>query len=106
MYTTDYTVIAAKITPTICNLGIGGWTVTKPLAKPETDSAGPSVIVHIQQGSARVTVRWELVDAPQWDLTIDITALPCKWDEEESECYMLAVKIAQRVASLLKHHLR
>jgi hypothetical protein len=105
MYTTDYTDLVAKITPAICNLGIGGWTVTKPRALPETNSAGPSVIVRIEQGSARITVLWELVDAPQWDLTINIAGIPSKWDEDESEDYMLAIKIAQRVASLLKYHL-
>lgn len=101
----DYTDIAAKITPAITALSFGGWTVTKPRAKPETDSAGPLVIVYIEQGSARVTVRWELVEDPQWDLTIDIAGLPSKWDEDEVADYALAINIAHNVARLLKHHL-
>ena len=100
-----YADIVAKITPAITNLSIGGWTVCPPRAVPETGSEGPKVIVRIDAGSARITVLWELVDAPQWDLTVNIAGLPSKWDEEEVEDYLLAIKIAHRVANALKHYL-
>lgn len=105
MLVNHYADIVAKISPAITNLSIGGWTVSPPRALPETGSACPSVIVRIDAGSARITVRWELVDAPQWDLTIDIAGLPSKWSYEEVEDYLLAIKIAHRVGDLLKHHL-
>jgi hypothetical protein len=105
MYTTDYTDIAAKISPEITALGSGGWTVTKPRALPETMRAGPSVIVRIEKGSARITILWELVDAPQWDLTINIANLPSKWDLDDVGDYALAICIAHNVARRLKYHL-
>jgi hypothetical protein len=105
MHTTDYTNLAAEIAPEITALGRDQWKVTAPRALPETDRDGARVIVHIEQGSARVTVLWELVEAPQWDLTINISGLPSKWDAEEVADYATAIKIADRVARLLQHHL-
>jgi len=102
---TDYTVIAAKISPEITALGFGGWNVSAPRALPETSTAGPSVIVRVEAGSARITVRWELVDEPQYALTINIGGIPSTWDEDEVADYALAISIAHNVASLLKHHL-
>ena len=105
MQTNDYTHLAAEIAPEITALGRDHWKVTAPRALPETDRDGARVIVHIDKGSARVTVLWELVEAPQWMLTVDISGLPTKWDSEEVADYTTAIRIADRVAGLLEHHL-
>lgn len=105
MLVNHYADIAAKITPAITALSIGGWSVSPPRAVPATTTDGPKVIVRIDAGSARITVTFELVEDPQWDLTVNIAGLPTKWNDEEVEDYLLAIKIAHRVANALKHHL-
>lgn len=103
--TTDYTDIAATIAPEIIALGRDNWKVTAPRALPEQGMDGPRVIVRVEQGSARVTVTFELVDDPQWDCTIDISGLPTKIDASEMSEYANAIAIASKVARRLQHHL-
>ena len=105
MLVNHYADIVAKITPEITALGSGGWKVTNPRAFAETGKTGPSVIVRVEKGSARINILWELVEDPQWDLTININGLPTKWDLDDVGDYALAICIAHNVARRLQHHL-
>lgn len=108
MYTNDTTAIyannAAKVAPEFIALSRDGWRVTAPRALPEQGLDGERVIVRVEQGAARVTVTFELVDDPQWTTTIDIGGLPSKWDSDEVSFYTTAITIAKRVGHLLEHH--
>lgn len=103
IYANTVTKVAREFTRLSCECG-HGWRVTTPRALPATNCDGERVIVRIEQGSARVVVTFELVEDPQWTITIDIGGLPSKWDSDEVETYTTAISIANRVARLLQHH--
>ena len=108
MNTNDTTAIyannAAKVAPEFIALSRDGWKVTAPRALPEQGFDGERVFVRVEQGSARITVTFELVDDPQWVITIDIGGLPSKWDSDDVSDYTNAIGIANRVARLLQRN--
>lgn len=108
MNTNDTTAIyartAANVARDFTRLSCDGWKVSAPRALPEEGRDGERVIVRIEQGSAVIRVTFELVEDPQWTITIDIGGLPSKWDSDEVETYTNAIGIAQRVSYLLQRH--
>ena len=108
MNTNDTTAIYAATAATVAFeftlLSRDGWRVTAPRALPANDFDGERVIVRIEQGAARVTVTFELVEDPQWTITIDIGGLPSKWDSDEVGFYMIPLTIAKQVARRLEGH--
>ena len=108
MNTNDNTPIyantAANVARDFTALSRDGWKVSAPRALPEEGRDGERVIVRIEQGSAVIRVTFELVEDPQWTITIDIGGLPLKWDSDEVATYTNAIGIAQRVAYLLQRH--
>lgn len=108
MNTNDTTAIyantAANVARDFTRLSCDGWKVSAPRALPEEGRDGERVIVRIEQGSACIKVTFELVEDPQWTITIDIGGLPTKWDSDEVATYTNAIGIAQRVSYLLQRH--